>query len=136
MFALYIISVINGLVVGGCHFQAFWVGSKPVRSNFFIFLEPGKKSEIFFSRKNRRFFSDFFTHDFSIPKSFPAPPKSDFSPKNRPKLAIFLSLGTHMSLFLSFFICFSPETIYFVPVSIFFILNEYSLYTCHFSRFF
>ena len=51
MFALYIISVINGLVVGGCHFQAFWVGSKPVRSKFFIFLEPGKKSEIFFLGK-------------------------------------------------------------------------------------
>ena len=94
MFALYIISTINGLVVGECHFQVFWVGSKPVRSNFFIFLEPGKKSEIFFRkilvfyRKNRRFFSDFFTSDFSIPKSFPAPPKSDFSSKS----AIFLSL--------------------------------------------
>ena len=52
MFALYIISAINGLVVGGSHFQTFWVGSKPVRSNFFIFLELGKKSEIFFSRKH------------------------------------------------------------------------------------
>ena len=55
MFVLYIISAINGLVVGGCHFQAFWVGLKPVRSNFFIFLEPGKKSEIFFSRKKSVF---------------------------------------------------------------------------------
>ena len=33
MFVLYIISVINGLVVGGCHFQTFWVGLKPVKSN-------------------------------------------------------------------------------------------------------
>ena len=99
------------------------MGSKPVRSNFFIFLEPWKKSEIFFPRKigfffgknrflsekigfyrkNRRFFSDFFTSDFSIPKSFPAPPKSDFSPKNRTKSPIFLSMvktkGCHIDLF-------------------------------------
>ena len=91
------------------------MGSKPVRSKFFIFLEPRKKSEIFFSRKNRdfsvkigkhrylsenigfyqknrRFFADFFISDFSIPISFPAPPKSDISPKNRPKSAIFLSM--------------------------------------------
>ena len=31
------------------------MGSKPVRSNFFIFLEPRKKLEIFFSWKNRFF---------------------------------------------------------------------------------
>ena len=99
-------------MVGGCHFQAFWVGSKPVRSKFFIFLEPEKKSEIFFPRKNRdfsvkigilsgnigfyrknrRFFADFFISDFFISISFPAPPKSDISPKNRPKSAIFLSM--------------------------------------------
>ena len=42
-------------MVGGCQFQAFWVGSKHVRSKFFIFLELGKKSEIFFSKKNRDF---------------------------------------------------------------------------------
>ena len=42
-------------MVGGCHFQAFWAGSKPVRSNFFIFLEPREKSRNFFSRKNRFF---------------------------------------------------------------------------------
>ena len=71
---------------------------------FFIFLEPGKKkSEIsgkigFFSGKNRfywknrRFFSDFFTSDFSFPKSFPTQPKTDFSPKNWPEKTIFLSL--------------------------------------------
>ena len=46
----------------------------------------------FFFLKNRRFFSDFFIFDFSIPKSFSAPPKSDFSPKNRTKSAIFLSM--------------------------------------------
>ena len=116
MFALYITNAINGLVVGGCHFQAFWVGSKPVEAIFHIFGAREKISffqekSVFFGkyryfigkyrylsekigiyRKNRRIFSDFFTPDFSIPKSFPAPPKSDFSPKNRPKSAIFLSL--------------------------------------------
>ena len=40
-----------------------------------------------------RFFSDFFTEDFSTRKSFPPPPKTDFSPKNRPKKSIFLSLA-------------------------------------------
>ena len=39
-----------------------------------------------------RFFSDFFAEDFSTRKSFPPPPKTDFSPKNRPKKSIFLSL--------------------------------------------
>ena len=29
----------NGLVAGGCHFQAFLVGSKPSRSIFLRFLE-------------------------------------------------------------------------------------------------
>ena len=43
MFALYIISVINGLVAGGCHFQEFWVDSKPIRNNFYIFFEPKNK---------------------------------------------------------------------------------------------
>ena len=38
-------------------------------------------------------FRRFFFSDFSIPISFPAPPKSDFSSKNRPKSAIFLSMG-------------------------------------------
>ena len=63
-------------MVGGCHFQAFWVGSKPVRSNFFIFLEPGKKSENFFSRKNRflseksEIFLLFFYFRFFHPKIF------------------------------------------------------------------
>ena len=44
-------------------------------------------------RKNRRFFADFLPSDFSTAKSFPGPPKSDFSPKNRPISAIFLFLG-------------------------------------------
>ena len=105
------------------------MGSKPVRSKFFIFFEPGKKSEIFFPRKNwdfsknigilsgnigiyrknrdfsknigilsgnigiyqknRRFFADFFTSNFFTRKSFLAPPKTDFSPKNRSKKPIF-----------------------------------------------
>ena len=94
-----------------------WVRN-PSEAIFCIFLESGKKSKkkkfqeksvfigknrffseknrvlsekIGFYRKNRRFFADFFS-DFSIPISFPAPPKSDFSPKNRPKSAIFLSM--------------------------------------------
>ena len=84
------------------------MGSKPVRSKFFIFLEPGKKikKKIFqeksvfyrkisvFIRKIGDFCADFFISDFSIPISFPAPPKSDISPKNRPKSAIFLSMNT------------------------------------------
>ena len=35
--------------------------------------------KIGFYRKNRRFFADFFFFDFSTAKSFPGPPKSDFS---------------------------------------------------------
>ena len=41
-----------------------------------------------------------------------------------------------MFFFLSFLVRFSPETIYFVPVSIFFIIIEYSLNICHFLEFF
>ena len=44
--------------------------------------------------------------------------------------------GTHMSLFIHFLVRLSPETIYFVPVSISFILIEYSLTICNFSEFF
>ena len=78
-------------------------GSKPIRRYFFIFLELRKKSKkkissknrvfsekigilsgkIGIYRKNQRFFFDFFSSDFSTRKSFPAPPKTDFSPKNR-----------------------------------------------------
>ena len=50
------------------------------KSDFF-----GKMSEFFdFSAKNRRFFAEIFSVDFSTAKSFPGLPKSDFSPKNRP----------------------------------------------------
>ena len=52
MFALYIISAINGLVVGGCHFQAFWVGSKPSRSIFFEIFGAKKQKEK--TGKNRK----------------------------------------------------------------------------------
>ena len=51
-------------------------------------------------------------------------------------LFLFLLNGTHMSIFLHFLVRLSPETNYFVPVSISFILNEYSLYTFYFSIFF
>ena len=47
-------------------------------------------------------------------------------------LLCFFFSGTHMSLFLSFSVRFSPETIYFVPVSISFIIIEYSLNIFHF----
>ena len=40
-----------------------------------------------------------------------------------------------MSLFLHLSVRFRPETIYFVPVSISFILIEYSLNIFHFSEF-
>ena len=41
-------------MVGGCHFQAFWVGSKPVRSNFLhIFGVRKKNQKKIFSRKYR-----------------------------------------------------------------------------------
>ena len=40
-----------------------------------------------------------------------------------------------MSLYF-FLVCLSPETNYFVPVSILFIIIEYSLYICNFSEFF
>ena len=41
-----------------------------------------------------------------------------------------------MSLLYHFLVSFSPETIYFFPVSISFILIEYSLNIFHFSEFF
>ena len=47
----------------------------------------------------------------------------------------FFRCGTHMSLY-SFLVHLSPETNYFVPVSILFILIEYSLNICHFLEFF
>ena len=72
-------------MVGRCHFQPFWMGLNPFRSNFFfIFLEP---------REKIRNIGDFFTNNFTFPKSFPIQPKTDFSPKNRPKKTIFWSLG-------------------------------------------
>ena len=39
-----------------------------------------------------------------------------------------------MSIFLHFSVHFNPETIYFVPISISFILIEYSLNIFHFFR--
>ena len=83
----------------------FWWVQNPAEAIFCIFLESGKNQKkkfpgkigffwrkIGFYRKNRRFFTDFFFSDFSTAKSFPGPPKSDFSPKNRPISTIFLSL--------------------------------------------
>ena len=45
-------------------------------------------------------------------------------------------VGPTCPFFFHFLVRFSPETIYFVSVSIFFILIEYSLNICHFSKFF
>ena len=80
--------------------QFFHIFGAREKIKIFFFLEKsgffGKyrylSEKIGIYRKNRRFFFDFFTPDFSIPKSFPAPPKSDFSQKNRPKSAIFCSM--------------------------------------------
>ena len=74
-----------------------WVRN-PSEAIFYIF---GAREKIrnYFSGKNRffpkncQFFSDFFTFEFSFPKSFPTQLKIDFSSKNRPKKTIFLSLG-------------------------------------------
>ena len=87
----------------------------PSEATFYIFLESRKKQgknqkfrkisvfsrkyrvfsgNIGKSMKNRRFFADFFINDISFSKSFPTQPKTDFSPKNRPKKPIFWSLTT------------------------------------------
>ena len=83
-----------------------WVRN-PSEAIFCIFLESGKKSKknfpgkIGFYRKKSVFigkigdFSPIFFPYFSIPISFLAPPKSDFSLKNRSKSAIFLSMVKH-----------------------------------------
>ena len=73
--------------------QSFHIfGNREKIRNFFSRKNRYLSEKIGIYRKNRRFFSDFFTPDFSIPKSFPAPPKSDFSQKNPPKSAIFWSM--------------------------------------------
>ena len=71
----------------------------------FTFLEPGKKSENIFSRKNRdlseiigifpknrRFFAEIFLNDFSMDFSSPLQPITEKSAKNRPIFPIFCSL--------------------------------------------
>ena len=82
------------------------MGLKPVRSNFFTYFWSQEKNQkkfffqeksVFFGEKSVfigkiGYFAPIFFPDFSILISFPAPPKSDFSPKNRPKSVIFLSM--------------------------------------------
>ena len=89
-----------------------WVRN-PSEANFSYFWNQGKNQKFFFPGKigifrkksvfyreisvfigKYRYFADFLPSDFSTAKSFPGPPKSDFSPKNRPISAIFLSLVT------------------------------------------
>ena len=53
------------------------MGSKPFRRKFFHIFGVRKKIRNF--RKNRRFFSDFFSSDFFFPKSFPTQPKTEKS---------------------------------------------------------
>ena len=57
-------------------FSYFWSQRKNQKKNF--------PEKISFFPKNQRFFSTFFTFDFSFLKSFPTPLKTDFSPKNWP----------------------------------------------------
>ena len=75
-------------------FSYFWSQGKSREKirNFFFQENQVFSENIGIYLKNQRFFSDFFTSDFSTRKSFPAPPKTDFSPKNRPKKMIFLSM--------------------------------------------
>ena len=98
-FALYIISAIDGLVVGGCHFQAFWVGSKPIRSNFFIFLEPGKKPKKknfgkyrYLSEKSAIFLQFFHTRFFH-PKIFSSTTEIRFFVEKSAEIGDFLFHG-------------------------------------------
>ena len=76
------------------------MGSKPVRSNFLHIFGVRKKIKKKIFQEKSVFigkigdFSPIFFFRFFIPISFPAPSKSDFSPKNRPKSAIFLSMFT------------------------------------------
>ena len=64
------------------------MGLKLVKSNFFIFLEPRKKSEKKFSQKKSAFFRKI--NDFSLiflllifPSSFPTQLKTDFSAQTK-----------------------------------------------------
>ena len=69
-------------MVEGCHFQAFWVGSNPFKSNFFIFLEQRKKNLkfrekiVFFFRKIGDFSSIFLLPIF--------PSQNRFQPNRKP----------------------------------------------------
>ena len=83
----------------GAIFRHFGSVRNPSKTIFCIFLESGKKSKkkkfqekSVFIGKIGDFSLIFFFSNFSIPISFPAPPKSDFSPKNRSKSTIFLSM--------------------------------------------
>ena len=78
-----------------------WVRN-PLEAIFSYFWSQGINQKFFFQEnrffpKNRRFFSDFFTSDFSFSKSFPTQPKTDFSSKNRPKKNDFFVLDAYTS---------------------------------------
>ena len=64
----------NGLVVGGCHFQAFWVGSNPFRSIFFFFQIFGAKE------KSGKFWGkivEIWYNRLSVEISYRSPPITD-----------------------------------------------------------
>ena len=51
-------------------------------------------------------------------------------------LLLFICVGPTCLIFFHFLVCFSSEINHFVPISILFIIIEYSLHIYHFSRFF
>ena len=67
-------------MVGGCHFQAFWVGLKPVRSNFFW-----EKSAIFLR---------FFYFRFFLPKIVSNPTENRFFAKKSTEKNDFFVIGS------------------------------------------
>ena len=74
------------------------MGSKPIRSNFFIFFEPRNKRKKQFSMKFQEKIGDFFSFDCFQCKFFRSSQKTDFSAINRPKNSIFFSLLSSHSL--------------------------------------
>ena len=83
-------------------FHIFGAKEKNKKKNF--------QEKMIFIGKNRflleksAIFLRFFTSDFSFPKSFPIQPKTDFSPKNRPKKMIFLSLYMCVCIYIYIYI--------------------------------
>ena len=75
-------------------FSGILGGFKTRQKQFFAYFWSQKKNK----KKIPGKIGDFLFSDFSTAKSFSDPPKSDFSSKNRPISAIFLSLGGNEQL--------------------------------------